>query len=360
MTKKILLITGGTGGHVIPAQNLANFLINKKINCSLMIDKRGSKYINSFKGKINIVNSSNLNGNLLNKILGTIHLFLGFIKSFLIIILLKPDIVISFGSYASFFPMLSCVLLKPFYNIAIFIHEQNSILGRTNKFFIHFTNKIFLNFDILTKINKKFQNKTYVVGSPENNLKYSNSIKNKFIDKNFTIFIFGGSQGSEYVSNFSLNLIKIIDKESRINTKFIMQCPKNMIDKIKQNTKNIKSQIIIKDFFHNIDEILSNSSIVISRAGAGSITDLINHEIPSILIPLPTSKDNHQFYNATIMAKYELAIIIDQKKNETNKAKNYIYEIYNNATNVKIYENFNKIKIKNTNALIYKLISNEK
>ena len=76
MNKNFLLITGGTGGHVIPAQNLANFLFNKNENCRIIIDKRGFKYINNFKGKVHVINSSNLNGNFISKIYGFFSLFL--------------------------------------------------------------------------------------------------------------------------------------------------------------------------------------------------------------------------------------------------------------------------------------------
>ena len=143
MKKKILLITGGTGGHVIPAENLANYLINLNSDCTLMVDKRGYKYINNFKGKICIVDSSNLYGNIIKKFFGIFILLIGFIKSFFLVLFLRPRKIISFGSYASFFPMLSCLLLKPFFKFDIFIHEQNTVLGRTNKFFIFSTKKFF-------------------------------------------------------------------------------------------------------------------------------------------------------------------------------------------------------------------------
>ena len=84
MNKNILLITGGTGGHVIPAQNLANYLIDKNINCRIIIDKRGYKYINNFKGKVHIINSSNLSGNLILKITGFVNLILGFLQIFVL------------------------------------------------------------------------------------------------------------------------------------------------------------------------------------------------------------------------------------------------------------------------------------
>ena len=142
MKNKFLLISGGTGGHVVPAENFANYCLDKNVECRLILDKRGSKYINSFDGKIYIVNSSNLSGNLFSKIFGTMKLILGFFESFFLIMFYKPTTVISFGSYASFFPMCCCIFFKLFYKLEIYVHEQNSILGWTNNFFISFTNNL--------------------------------------------------------------------------------------------------------------------------------------------------------------------------------------------------------------------------
>ena len=359
MKQNFLIITGGTGGHVIPAVNFANYLIKKNIKCKIIIDKRGYKYVYDFNGNINTINSSNLNGNILTKILGFFYLIQGFIQSLVIIILFKPTKVISFGSYASFFPLLSCLILKPFYKTNLYIHEQNSVIGRTNKFFLRYTDKIFLNFNILKKIYK-YNTKTFVVGTPEKKSPSILELK-KFPKKDFIIFIFGGSQGSEFITKFSVDIIKKIDNEKNINAKFFLQCPKALINKITHDLKKVKSQIVIKDYFFDIDNILINSSLAISRCGAGSINDLINFNIPSILIPLPTAKDNHQFYNASILAENDLAIIIDQYKDQIDEATNYIYDIYfnNNKTNF-IKNSFDKIKVKNSNSLIYKHVTDEK
>ena len=115
MKKNVLIITGGTGGHVIPAINLANFFSNKNINCRVLVDKRGYKYINNFNGKIHIINSSsNLNGNIILKIFGIFQILLGLIQSFIIIFLLKPSLYF-FWKLCFFSPMLSCMVFKPFY-----------------------------------------------------------------------------------------------------------------------------------------------------------------------------------------------------------------------------------------------------
>tara|TARA_B100001057_G_scaffold293076_1_gene293153 strand:+ start:2836 stop:3918 length:1083 start_codon:yes stop_codon:yes gene_type:complete len=360
MKENFLLITGGTGGHVIPAQNFANYLSNKNIKCTIITDTRGYKYINNFKAKIYVVSSSNLNGKIIFKLFGIFQIFFGLIQSLVFIFYLKPSHVISFGSYASFPPMISCVLLKSIYKVNLYIHEQNSIIGRTNKFFLNYIDKLFLNFEIKSLINIKFKEKIFVVGSPENSKLLNINKKNISLKKEFTIFISGGSQGSEFITKFTINLIKIIEKEKIIKAKFIFQCPKHMIKKTLEELKNIKSNVIVKEFFKNIDEILINTNLAISRAGAGTIVDLIKFKIPSILVPLPTSKDNHQFYNASILARNKLAIIISQKNENLEDAKKNIYEIYGNSEKLKfIKQTFDKIKVKNSNSLIYKLI-NEK
>ena len=361
MKKKILLITGGTGGHVIPAQNFANYLQDKKIDCKVILDKRGYKYISNFNGKINIIYGSNLSGTLIKKIFGLLSLLVGFIQSFSLIFTYRPNIVISFGSYASFFPMLSCIVLKTFYDTKLYIHEQNSIIGRSNKFFLRYVDKVLLNFEILIDSKNKYNNKFFLVGLPKG--KNVNFYGKNYIDstKKFTIFIYGGSQGSEFITNFGSEIIKSIDREKKINAEFIFQCPKHIIKKVSHEMKMLNSEITIKSYFNEIDKILNRSSIVISRAGAGTVSDLITYRVPSILIPLPTAKDNHQFYNACILQKHDLAIILDQNKNEFDRAKKYIYEIYKNKNIMKSINNkFDKILVKNSNSLIYKLITDEK
>ena len=153
---KTLICTGGTGGHVIPAINFANFLIEQGYECSLILDKRGNKYAKKFKGKIFIIASSHLSGNIFFKIKSLINLIIGFFQSFFLIIKLKPKNCISFGSYATFMPLLTILIFKLFIKINLYTHEQNSIIGKVNLFFLPYTKYIFTNFDFVNNLDKKF------------------------------------------------------------------------------------------------------------------------------------------------------------------------------------------------------------
>ena len=82
MNNKVLIFTGGTGGHVIPALNFANFLISRGKQCSIIIDKRGVKYIESFTGQLYVINSSHLSGTKTQNLKGVLSLILGFFQSF--------------------------------------------------------------------------------------------------------------------------------------------------------------------------------------------------------------------------------------------------------------------------------------
>ena len=138
MNKKILICTGGTGGHVIPAINFGNFLIDNGYICSVVLDKRGIRYSKDFKGDIHIIKAGHLSGNFFFKIKSLFLLLIGFFQSLFIIIKLRPNTTLSFGGHGTFMPQLIILIFKIFFKIDMFIHEQNIILGKVHLFFLPF------------------------------------------------------------------------------------------------------------------------------------------------------------------------------------------------------------------------------
>ena len=181
-----MLFRSGTGGHVLPAVNFFNYLSKKNKKVYILSDYRGSNYIKNIDQNLLFkIYSSHYSGNYLFKFIASIKLLLGFVQSIIIFIKLKPKNIISFGSYASSAPLLCFLLFKYFLKTSLYLHEQNSVVGKVNKIFLKFSSKIFMNFDKEYQNIDKYQNKVSVVGLPQR-IKENNSIniENKNANKN--------------------------------------------------------------------------------------------------------------------------------------------------------------------------------
>ena len=359
MNKKILICTGGTGGHVIPAINFGNFLINKGFECCLILDQRGNKFSKNFNGKIFIIRSSHLSGNIFYKCNSLIDLLIGFIQSLFFLNKIKPNICIGFGSYATFMPLTALFFYKLFKNTNLYLHEQNSVVGKVNLFFLPFSKSFFTNFREAINLPEKYKKKKIYVGLPDNK-KFNIDISKKNNISKKIIFIYGGSQGSQnLITNFLL-VIKTISKNELDKLKFVIQCPKKLNIVLEKNLKNLKVDYEIKTFFYDIDNILSKTDIAITRAGAGTINDLIRHKVPSIIFPLPNSIYNHQYYNAKFLLDKKACIVLDESNfnlNSYSKSLNKL--IIEKKYFEKMQESINNIILPDTNELILKTILNK-
>ena len=358
----VVIFTGGTGGHVLPSVSFGNHLIDNGYKCILITDARGKKYTNQFKGKVKIINASHLTGRFFFKIIGLVKLFMGFCQSLLFLLKLRPQIALSFGSYASLPPSFAIKVLKKFIKLNFYIHEQNSIIGKSNKYLIKNANRIFVNFEKDYKLKKKYRKKIHVVGMPtliKNKITYNSDLLLKN-NKKFTFFLYGGSQGSITILKCFEKILGGFTSDELKDIFFIIQCPNIYFEDLTKNIKKYKIKYEIKDFFENLSELLKNTDLIISRCGAGTINDIIYYKIPSILIPLPSAKDNHQYENATFLSKQDCGIIMNQDNFDSNKALNFIRLILkDNTKKNQIKEKLNKKIIYDTNKLMLDLIKNE-
>ena len=345
MKKKIILSTGGTGGHIFPMVALYDYLVSKNYEVIFASDQRAMKYFNSgIKEKVKIFNiNSPFNKKGFAKFVAYYQLFISTINSFFFLINNKPSIIIGSGGYASFPILMAGFLLR----INILIYETNSILGRTNKLFYFLSKKLLLGFDNQKDLSKKYQKKSIYVGQ---------LLRKSFIEKrnesnifnpnkkDFTILVLGGSQGADFFGSRFATIFSEL-KNSAIEIKIFHQCRENQAESIKQVYQNFISYELF-EFNPNIEKIMKQSDLAIVRSGSSTISELIAVNLPFIAIPLPSSMDNHQYYNAKYFEDRGCCWLVDQNQFDPEKFKKLIADILSNDKE-KLKEKIKNIKLLN-------------
>lgn len=359
--KNYLILSGGTGGHVIPAVNFGNFIIEKGYDCSLLVDKRGEKYAKSFNGQIRIISSSHFSHNFIGKIQATIYLLKGFFQSWKYLINIRPRLCISFGSYATFTPLLVLIFFRFFGFTKIFLHEQNSVMGKVNILFTPFANKIFLNFDATLKLNNNCKKKSFLVGLPFNHkIELTNRNINIVKKKYIRIFICGGSQGAVSLNRILIDLFNKFPRSILDRIQVSIQCPDSQKKEINDSFDKISIQYELRNFFDNFVEKLCQCEVLISRSGAGTVNDVILTQTPTIFVPLSSSANNHQFYNANYLKQKDAALLIEQKYLKSEQSLATVIELISNfGQQINLIKNLQEIKSFDTNQLIFKHLNDK-
>jgi len=304
MKSKILISTGGSGGHVLPAITIYDHL---KSNYETLIstDLRGLKYLDKENYNHIIVNTPKLN-NLLLFPFSFLKVFILTLKSLIILKRENISILISTGGYMS----LPLCLAAKILSIKIYLIEPNMVLGRANKFFLYFAKKLICYSKELINLPKKFEHKQTIV-MPLIRKKYYDTDNYHNEGNFFTITIIGGSQGAKI---FDTLINELLVKISKIcSLKVVHQTSKKNTDFLEKFYKVNKIENKVFTFDENLNILLKQSDLCITRAGASSLAELSLLKIPFIAIPLPTSKDNHQYENAKYYKDKGCCWVIDQQ-----------------------------------------------
>ena len=309
MKKKVLISTGGSGGHVIPALIFHEHLKDNFDVC-LSSDRRGMQYLKREKNKVKIINTPKFTKNfflLPFKIFSILYLTL---KSLFFLKKEKIDILISTGGYMSLPLCLASKILK----IKIFLFEPNMVIGKANRLFLSFCKKIICYSDTIINFPKKFQKKIVLIKSLLRKEFYSIKSRDQ-IGKEINLLIIGGSQGAELFD------VAIKDTVIKLSKRYDLKVFQQISIKNYENLKNFYSDNQIKnelfDFNENIFDFMTKVNLCITRAGASTLAELTFLNIPYLAIPLPHAKDNHQLENALFYKKLGCNWVLSQ--NELNE-----------------------------------------
>ncbi|KGF94583.1 UDP-N-acetylglucosamine--N-acetylmuramyl- (pentapeptide) pyrophosphoryl-undecaprenol N-acetylglucosamine transferase [Prochlorococcus marinus str. MIT 9201] len=320
MSKKnnLLVAASGTGGHIFPALavckevedewNIHWLGVHKRLDANLIPKKYNLRTLNIKTPRKNIF---------------LFYQYLEILMStFQIIRILKEKkitLVFTTGGYISAPTIVASKIL----GIPVIIHESNLIPGMVTKYFGFLCNYVFLGF---TKTNSYLRNcKTIFTGTPLREQFYNSNPLPDWVPKGKgpLLIVMGGSQGSKAIN-------QILDE----SLEFLMKKQFRVVHIIGEfnelffNVKNSK-YYVQKKFTNEIAALIQNCDLVISRSGAGTINELIQTEKPSILIPFPYSKNNHQEKNAMILAEIGGSVLINQNKISKEVFEETLERIFN-------------------------------
>ena len=338
--KKILITTGGTGGHVIPAKIIKEHLKNN-FEIYYSTDVRGKKYLSSDIDKTIIIDTPKLNLNLLLpfKLIKLIYLI---IRAILFLRKEKINKVISIGGYMS----LPVIIAAKIIGLTILLLEPNLVLGKGNRFFLNFSKKIFCYSNKLSNFPKKYLHKIELI-KPLVSKAFYELKKIKNVNNKFCFLISGGSQGAKIFDELLKEVM--IDISKNFTIKVIQQTSVDNIQNLKNfyESKNIENKIF--SFEEKFNNLISMSDICITRAGATSLAEISFLKKPFIAIPLPTAKDNHQMKNAQFYEEKGCCWVLDQKILTKEKLLSIILNIIKNKSDLMVKKlNLEKLNYKNS------------
>jgi len=312
---KVLFVAGGTGGHVYPALEVAREFKNSGVKVYWIGKENSLEYELSKREGFSfrpIKSSGFRKKSFLKKILSIYYFMISFINSIYILLKIKPRFIFCFGGYLSIGPGLASVVLR----VPLFIHEQNSVAGSANKLLANLATEVFEGFPNSFKRNLENIN---FVGNPvrQEITSFTDASKIAGSTKKFKLLILGGSQGSTQLNSLVIDsLSEVKDKSS---WEIVHQTGETDIEDLNHYYKGLNVSFSVESFIKNMGEAYSNCDLVISRAGAMTVSELLVTRTPSILLPLPWATDDHQTLNAKYLEDLGAAKVLESHKKNTSE-----------------------------------------
>ena len=323
MTRTILIMAGGTGGHIFPALAVADYLKKAGWRIVWLGTKGGmEESLVAQRGHdIKCIDFSGLRGkNLIVWFTLPLRLILAFWQSAKLLFQLRPDVVLGMGGYPSFPGGIMAALL----NKPLLIHEQNSIPGLTNKILVKFADKILIGFPDAIRDKKK----VVFSGNPvRNEISQLDIPEHRYEGRsgNLKLLIIGGSLGAKVLNAIVPQALKLIPDS--IRPLVVHQAGERHLEILNKNyvEAGVEGELVV--FIEEMAVKYSECDLVICRAGALTVAELSSAGIASILVPFPYAVDDHQTYNAKFLSSHGAAVLLPENELTPDGLANLLLEL---------------------------------
>ncbi len=308
----LVIAAGGTGGHMFPAQALAEEMLRRGWRVKLSTDPRGARYTGGFPHtvEIEVVKSGTFaRGGLAAKLRVPFSILKGAVSAWFSMRRDRPAVVAGFGGY----PAIPAMLAGGWLKLPRMIHEQNGVLGRVNKKFAPKVDAIACG--------------TWPTTMPDGvqGIHTGNPVRLSVMEKHAAAYItpgdwpmsilaIGGSQGAKILSDTMPQAAALLPENIKAQVRVFQQAREDDVTACEAAYAQAGVHAEVSPFFRDVPRLMSEAQLVVSRSGASSVADIATIGRPSILVPLAIAMDDHQNANARGLASAGGAIVIPEKE----------------------------------------------
>ena len=309
MSSKLCVVAaGGTGGHMFPAEALARELAGRGWRVVLATDRRGEQYATAFPAEERLALDAATGSGPLGLLKAGVAILKGVTQARSALNRLDADVVVGFGGYPSAPALVAAISQKR----PTLIHEQNAVLGRTNRILAPHVGTVASSFPTLERAPDAVKTRAHVVGSP-----VRPDIRALFDrayaapgDGPIHVLVTGGSQGARILSEVTPRALAALSPDLRARLRIAQQSRPETLDAARQVYLDAGITAEVAPFFADMATRLSGAHLVVGRAGASTCAELAVAAMPSVLIPLKIATDDHQRLNARTLTDVHAAEMI--------------------------------------------------
>ena len=330
----LVVAAGGTGGHMFPAQALAEVALERNWRVHLWTDSRGLSFSGNFPSEVEaylIASGSFGRGSFSQRAVAPFRLAAGIILALVRALSDKPAAVVGFGGYPAFPAMAAAWLARR----PRFIHEQNSVLGRVNRFWAQRVNLVATGFPLALKPKGV---DAVTVGNPVR----SSVVEQLGVayrppgEASLRILAVGGSQGASIISSVVPEAVRLLPRELKNRLFVVLQTRKGEEGRAREKLELAGVEHDVACFFDDIPEQMAKAQLVISRAGASSIAEITAIGRPSILVPYAAAANDHQASNASTLASAGAAALVSEPELSPERLSREIEAILSDSRSAEI------------------------
>jgi UDP-N-acetylglucosamine--N-acetylmuramyl-(pentapeptide) pyrophosphoryl-undecaprenol N-acetylglucosamine transferase len=309
----VLLAAGGTGGHLFPAEALAQALARRSVAVHLATDERAERYGRHFPAEqIHLVASDTVRSRNPLALARTAALLgLGTLHSLRLLARIRPSAVVGFGGYPTLPPLLAAVLRR----VPTLIHEQNAVMGRANRLLAPRVTAIATGFSGVLEREPRLAAKARLTRNPVRPAVLAAAEMPYPTPEPLgplRLVVFGGSQGARIMADIVPPAVGRLEPHLQMRLSIVQQAREEDLARVKEAYAGVKVGAEVAPFFPDLPARIAAAHLVVCRSGASTIAELAAIGRPAILVPLPHALDQDQSANAAVLQRAGAAIRLRQ------------------------------------------------